>query len=186
MHVNLREFELMFPKKTLDSTDSLGSLNIGSQSTNRFLFCMQHLNISSNMCDLGNCLCGGLTKLPCQLYWKEIHIGDLIAPPKRGRPLAICVPPPPSLETFILRNYDSFYITHIKTAICFSTPKWSNVVRYVDVASNGISSEVSSKLSITGVPQLRFVNLQGNEMIFSGENINVRPDFTGGVVAGKQ
>ncbi len=171
MHANLREFELLFPERTtvtLDSTYSLGDLNTGSEDADRLLYCIQHLYISSNMCELGNCLCDGLTELPCQPYAKEIHIGDIIAPPEKGQPLTMCFPPPPSLETFVLWNYQSFFITHA-TALCFTAPKWSNVVRYVDVTSNDLSAEFSPKFSITGLPQLRFFSLQGNQIVFSNE-----------------
>ena len=82
MHANIREFELSFPKKTtVEDTDSAGyiSYNTGSKA-DRLLYCIQHLNIKNDLCDLGNCICEGLTKLPCQNYSKEIPPGTHMGP----------------------------------------------------------------------------------------------------------
>ncbi len=139
MHANLREFELSFPEKaTMESTYNEGNESLNTENdSDKLLYCIQHLNLSSDICGLANCICEGLAKIPCQPYGKLIHIYDIIVPPKKGNPSGICVPPPPSLETFVYRNYPSVAVPHSLT-LCFNPANWSNIVRYGDVSSDDL------------------------------------------------
>ncbi len=176
MHANIREFELSFPEKTaLESTESEDYINlvnmvntVNVRTGDVLHYCMQHINISGNMCDLVTCICKGLKKPPCQPYAKQIFIADLILPPKPGQPWGLYIPVPPSLQTFVYRNYPT-YIVGYTINISFNPRNWSNIVRYADISSNYLQLEFSPKFSMTGLPQLRFFNLQGNKIVLSDE-----------------
>ncbi len=172
MHAYLREYSISFPKKTtVEYIDKVGDISLNTiNERDKVLYCIKHLHISSDLCAVANCVCEGQTILPCPPYGKEIHLKDIIVPPKRGQTLALCVPPPPSLETFIYQNYPSLAIAHTMT-YCFHQSNWSNVVRYADISYNDIGFELSPTSGITGLPQLRFLNLQGNKIVFSDETL---------------
>ncbi len=165
MHANLREFEFSFPRKrTIKSAYIEGYASLSTD--NRLLYCIQHMNISTDLCSFVNCICKGLTILPCPSYGKEIHMKDLIIPPEGDQPMGICIPPPPSLETFVYRNYPSVVITQ-EINFCFNPSNWSNILKYVDVSSNDLKFQLSPTFSITGLRKLSFFNFQGNGIVFS-------------------
>ncbi len=160
MHASLREFELSFPKTTPRGV---------WESTDRFLYCIQRLHASSDLCDLANCICEGLTQIPCQPYGKKIHIKDLIQRPSyKGEPWTICIPPPPSMETVVFRNYPSVVIDH-NGHYCFNPSNMSNRITNIDLSFDDLKYELSPQIRITGLKQLRFLNLQRNGIIISGE-----------------
>ncbi len=169
MHVNLREFELSYPRKVpggvFASTDNQKQKPKGD----RLLECIQHLYTNSDICDLADCICEGLAHVPCQPYGKTVQLKDLIQPPYRlGEPWTICIPTPPSLENFVFRNYQSVVVEH-NTNYCFNPSNMSNRIKHVDVSYNDLKYESSPKIGVTGLRQLRSLNIQGNGLVISGE-----------------
>ncbi len=167
MHANIREFVLSFPEKgAVAARDSEGDLRLNPiNERDTFLYCVQHLNISSDLCDIVYCVCVGLKESPCQPYGREIHITDLLIPPQRGQPFGLGVPLPPTLEKFVYSHFPAVVVDHTIN-FYFSAFNWSNNLRYVDVSYNNLKFELSPKFTISGLPHLRFFNLQGNDIIF--------------------
>ncbi len=162
MHANIRELEFSFPDKTRLESTSLNVVN----DRNVLLYCLQHVNISSDLCDLVNCICEGLKEPPCQPFGKTIHIHDLIISPKKGQSLGMRVPLPQSLERLVFRNYPSPLVGH-PLVLSFNPLNWSNILNYVDISSNYLKFELSSKFALSGLPKLRFFNVQGDGVRFS-------------------
>ncbi len=171
MHANIREFELSFPeRKALKNTYSAGFVTINHLHVrDKVLSCLQHLHTNSTLCELIYCICEVLKETPCQPYGRQLHIADLIIPPVKGQPFGTCFPPPPSLEKFVYRNFPAPVVDHTIN-VCFNPSNWSNILLYADISYNNLKFWLSPKFAISGLPQLLYVNLQGNDILFSNES----------------
>ncbi len=171
MHEHLREYSFTFPKVSPeDKLQPIGDMSqeMEWQRTDELLRCIQNLNITSNLCDLVDCVCCNVSQLPCKPFEKTIHIYDLIKPTTPDRPVGICIPPPPKLETFVFLNFPSLAVPHNVT-FCFNPVNRSNEVTYIDVSYSDLKFQVGSWFGISGLRKLRFFNLQGNGIYFSNE-----------------